>query len=47
MRLILMTIGEGVAAEGSVSSPPGLLSSSRLCYGSRIEKGIYYEIGEL
>ena len=45
--LILKTIRAGVAAEGYISFPPGLLSCFRFWYGPHIEKRIYYEIGKL
>jgi len=38
VRLILKTINEGVATEGYVSFPPGLLSCFRFWYGPTLKK---------
>ena len=40
----MKTIREGVAAEGYVSFPSGLLSFFRFWHGPHIETGMYYEI---
>ena len=46
MWLILKTIRDDFVAEGSISSPPVLLSFFRFWYGPDTTKGMHYEICE-